>query len=283
MFQNLVTMRIIPFTKMSGSGNDFILVDNREGLLHEGEAAKLAQVACPQHISVGADGIILIEKALVSGHDYRMRIFNADGSEAEMCGNGSRCIAVFACQINVAKEKQRIETIAGSLAAVVATDGLSAKVQLSPPSRMELKKDVNVLGQKYDLYFINTGVPHAVLFVPDVTKVDTRKMGACIRYHEIFKPKGSNVNFAQLLGNDTLRIRTYERGVEDETFACGTGATATAIIASLVHGYRSPVKVLTQSQAILTIYFEQQNDDVSAPFLEGAVDTIYKGEFYWRE
>ena len=160
-------MRIIPFTKMSGAGNDFMLVDNRENLLREGEASKLAQIACPQHTSVGADGIILVEKASKSGHDYRMRIFNADGSEAEMCGNGSRCVAVFACQIGAAKEKQRIETLAGSLAAIAATDGLSAKVQLSPPSKMELKKNVDVLGQKCDLYFINTGVPHAVLFVPE--------------------------------------------------------------------------------------------------------------------
>ena len=275
-------MRSIPFVKMSGTGNDFMMIDNREGLLKEGEAPKLAQAACPRRTSAGADGIILVEKPSSSAHAYRMRIFNADGSEAEMCGNGSRCIAVFACQIGAAKEKQRIETIAGSLAAVAAADGLSAKVQLSPPSKMEIKKGVDVLGQKCDLYFINTGVPHAILFVPDVSKVDVRKTGACIRYHEIFKPKGSNADFVQLLGKDTIRVRTYERGVEDETLACGTGSTAAAIVTSLVHGYRSPVKVLTQSQATLAIHFERKGDGVSPPFLEGAVDTVYKGEFYWR-
>jgi diaminopimelate epimerase len=275
-------MRVIPVVKMSGTGNDFLMVDNREGLLKEGEAAALAKSACPHRVSAGADGVILVERASKPGHDYRMRIFNADGSEAEMCGNGSRCIAVFARQIGAAKDTQRIETLAGTLNAVAAADGLSARVQLSQPSRLELRKGVDVLGQKTDLHFINTGVPHAIQFVDDVAKVDVKKAGACIRYHEVFKPKGANANFVQLMGGDTIRIRTYERGVEDETLACGTGSTAAAIIAGLVHGYRSPVKVVTVANCVLTIHFEKQGDGVGAPFLEGAVDTIYKGEYYWR-
>jgi diaminopimelate epimerase len=275
-------MRTIPFVKMSGTGNDFLMIDNRETLLKEGDAAKLAQASCPRGTSVGADGVILVEKASKPGHDYRMRIFNADGSEAEMCGNGSRCITVFARQLGVAKEKQTIETIAGTLNATCATDNLSAKVQLSPPSKLELKKAVPVLGKNVDLHFMNTGVPHAVQFVNDLAAVDVKAAGAAIRYHEVFKPKGTNANFVQLMGNDTIKIRTYERGVEGETLACGTGSTAAAIIASLVHGYSSPVKVITASNATLTIHFDRQGDGVSAPFLEGAVDTVYKGEYYWR-
>ncbi|HYG74211.1 MAG TPA: diaminopimelate epimerase [Planctomycetota bacterium] len=275
-------MRTIPFVKMSGTGNDFIMIDNRENLLREGEAVKLAQAACPRRISAGADGIILVERATKPNHDYRMRIFNADGSEAEMCGNGSRCITVFARQIGAAKEKQTIETIAGTLHATCAADNVSAKVQLSQPSKLELKKAVPVLGKNVDLYFMNTGVPHAIQFVDDLSKVDVKAAGSCIRYHEVFKPKGTNANFVQLMGGNTIKIRTYERGVEDETFACGTGSTAAAIIAGLVHNYSSPVKVITASGATLTIHFEKKGDTSSAPFLEGAVDTVYKGEFYWR-
>ena len=275
-------MRTIPVVKMSGTGNDFLMVDNRENLLKEGEAAELAKSACPRRISAGADGVILLEKSSKAGHDFRMRIYNADGSEAEMCGNGSRCLSVFAAQIGAAKHTQRIETLAGSLSATAAADGLSAKVQLSPPSKLEVKRGVDVLGESCDLYFINTGVPHAIEFSADVSKIDIRKKGACIRYHDVFKPRGTNVNFVQLMGNNTIKIRTYERGVEDETFACGTGSAAAAIAAGLVHEYTSPVKVLTAGGSTLTIHFEKQGDGVSAPFLEGGVDTVYKGEYYWR-
>ncbi|HYG76072.1 MAG TPA: diaminopimelate epimerase [Planctomycetota bacterium] len=275
-------MRAIPVVKMSGTGNDFLMIDNRENLLKENEIAALAKAACPRRVSAGADGIILVERASKPGHDFRMRIFNADGSEAEMCGNGSRCIAVFARQLGAAKDVQKIETLAGSLNAVVAPDMLSAKVQLSPPSKLEFKKGVDVLGKPTDIYFINTGVPHAVIFSDDVSKIDIPKSGAAVRYHEVFKPKGTNANFVQLMGNNTIKVRTYERGVEDETFACGTGSTASAIVAGSVHGYSSPVKVLTSGGATLTIHFDKAGEGAAPPFLEGAVDTIYKGEYYWR-
>ena len=279
-----MSVQAIPVVKMSGTGNDFLLIDNREKFLKEAEIPELAKAACPRRVSAGADGIILVEPATKSGHDFRMRIFNADGSEAEMCGNGSRCIAVFARKIGAGRDKQKIETLAGTLNASVPADGLSASVQLSQPSKLELRKGVDVLGKKVDLHFINTGVPHAIQFVDDVSKVDVKQAGACIRYHEVFKPKGTNANFVQLMDNNTIKIRTYERGVEDETGACGTGSTAAAIIAGLVHGYASPVKVLVASGAQLNIHFEKTgSDSVGAPFLEGAVDTVYKGEYYWRK
>lgn len=274
-------MRTIPFVKMSGTGNDFIMVDNRAGLLKEGEAAALARAACPHRIAVGADGVILIETPTQPGHDLRMRIFNADGSEAEMCGNGSRCFAVFARQLNAAGAEQKIETLAGTLNAVVAADNGSAKVQLSQPGAVEIKRGVPVLEKAVDLFFCNTGVPHAVQFVPDVAAVDVKKSGACIRYHEVFKPRGANANFAQLLGDNVVKLRTYERGVEDETLACGTGATATAIAAAFGHGYRSPVTVLVGG-GTLTIHFELDGVQAGRPFLEGAVTTVYTGEYYWR-
>ncbi len=274
-------MRVIPFVKMSGTGNDFIMVDNRAGLLKEGEASALAKAACPHRISVGADGVITVDKPSKPGHDLRMRIFNADGSEAEMCGNGSRCFAIFATQIGAAGREQRIDVIPGTLNAVVSPDGSSARVQLSEPSKVEKRSGVKVLDESMELYFVNTGVPHAVRFVDDVSKIDIRKLGAAVRYNDAFKPKGTNANFAQLLGDNTIRIRTYERGVEDETLACGTGATAAAIASAYAHGYKSPVKVLVAGGA-LSIYFDLNGDQAGRPYLEGGVDTVYKGEYYWK-
>lgn len=274
-------MRSIPFVKMSGTGNDFIMIDNRGGLLKEGEAAELARAACPHRIAVGADGVILVEKATKPEHDLRMRIFNADGSEAEMCGNGSRCFAIFAQQLGAAGREQVIDVIPGTLNAVVAADGNSARVQLSQPSKIEKKSAVPVLEENVDLYFVNTGVPHAIQFVSDIAKVDVKRAGACIRYHDVFKPKGTNANFAQALGDNTIRIRTYERGVEDETLACGTGATAAAIASAFAYGYKSPVKVLVAGGA-LTIHFDLHADQAGRPYLEGAVDTVYKGEYFWK-
>ena len=276
-------MRLVPVVKMSGTGNDFLMVDNRRGLLKEAELAPLARAACPRRVSAGADGLILIEPARKPGHDYRMRIFNADGSEAEMCGNGSRCVAVFATQLGAAGLTQTIETLAGTLHASVAPGRRSAKVQLSPPGRMQLKKAVPVCGRKLDLYFINTGVPHAVHFVKDVGKVQIREAGPAIRYHKVFKPKGTNADFVQLLGPGEIKLRTYERGVEDETFACGTGAAASALVAALVHGYASPVRVHVAGGDVLTIHFEldAKKKPKGAPFLEGAVKTVYQGEFFW--
>ena len=274
-------MRSIPFVKMSGTGNDFIMIDNRTGLLKEGEAAELARAACPHRIAVGADGVILIEKASKPGHDLRMRIFNADGSEAEMCGNGSRCFAVFAKQLGAAGGEQTIDVIPGTLNAVVAADGRSAKVQLSQPSRVERFEKLKVLEQTVSLHFLNTGVPHAIQFVENVATADVKRAGACIRYHDAFKPKGTNANFVQLMGDNTIKIRTYERGVEDETLACGTGATAAAIASAHAYGYQSPVKVIAGG-GTLTIHFELNGDQASRPFLEGAVDTVYNGEYYWN-
>ena len=275
-------MRTIPFTKMSGTGNDFIMVDNRAGLLKEGEAPALARAACPQRVSVGADGLILVEKASKPGHDLRMRIFNADGSEAEMCGNGSRCFAVFARTLGAAGNQQTLDVIPGTLNAAVAADNMSAKVQLSLPTPIEKRSGVDVLGESVELYFLNTGVPHAIRFVKDVSKIDVKIIGACIRYHEAFKPKGTNANFVEIVNSQTIKIRTYERGVEDETLACGTGSCAAAIAAAYAHGCKSPVRVIAGGGE-LTIHFELDGLQASRPILEGAVDTVYKGEYYWGD
>lgn len=277
-------MRIVNVIKMSGTGNDFLMVDNWDGKFSEADLPKLTKSASVRRVSAGADGVIFLEKAKAPGHDYKMRIVNADGSEAEMCGNGSRCIAVFANQLGRAGLKQTIETLAGTLNAEVSENGRSAKIQLSQPNALEIKEGVDVLGVKTDLCFINTGVPHAIEFVKDVAAVDVKARGAAIRYHEVFKPKGTNANFVQVLGKNEIKLRTYERGVEDETLACGTGATASAISAALVHGLTAPVKVHVASGDVLTIHFNPDAVKKSSdrPYLEGAVRTVYKGEYYWE-
>jgi len=278
-------MKSVPVVKMSGSGNDFLMVDNRSLSFNDEDLKALAKAACPRRTSAGADGIIFVEPATLPGHHYRMRIINADGTEAEMCGNGSRCATIFAYNIGAAGLSQRIQTLAGSLNASICDSGSSARVQLSPPSNV-VKKEVEVLGQPYGIYFIDTGVPHAVIFVNDVSAVDVATLGRSVRHHEDFKPRGTNVNFVQTLPNNTIKVRTYERGVEGETFACGTGSAASAIVSGLVYDYLSPVNVTTSGGALLTIHFEinkERGDIVSPPFLEGAVDTIYKGEFFWKQ
>lgn len=274
-------MRAIPIVKMSGTGNDFIMVDNRDGLIKEADQPAFVKAACPRRVSAGADGAILVEPATQPGHDFRMRYYNADGGEAEMCGNGSRCVAVFARKIGAAGAEQTIQTIAGTLKASVPEDGRSARVRLSQPTEMKVFEGVVLPGGKADLYWMDTGVPHAIEYVADVAKIAIKERGAAIRYHDVFKPKGTNANFVQLLGKNEIRLRTYERGVEDETLACGTGATACAIVTGLVHGYTSPVKVHIASGDALTIHFELKGKSSTPPYLEGGVTTVYKGEFYW--
>ncbi len=275
-------MRAIPATKMSGTGNDFVLVDNRLGILDEKEKSAFVESICRRHVSVGADGVLLVEPATLPGHDFRMRYFNADGGEAEMCGNGSRCVSVFARRIGAGGIEQRIQTQAGTLLATVDQQGTSARVQLSPPGRME-RRVLRVAGEPTTLYAMNTGVPHAIQFVESVARIEVRKVGAEIRRHPAFQPAGTNANFVELLGDDRIRIRTYERGVEDETLACGTGATASAIVAGLIHGYRSPVTVLIASGDALTIHFKLKPDAHTSeqPLLEGPVTTVFSGEVYW--
>jgi diaminopimelate epimerase len=275
-------MRQIPAIKMSGTGNDFVMVDNRAGLLTEDEKTAFVASVCRRRVSVGADGAILVEPATIPDHDFRMRYYNANGGEAEMCGNGSRCVSVFARRIGAAGQEQRIQTRAGTLLARVGPDDASARVRLSQPGPL-YKKWIMIEGTPVVLQYINTGVPHAVEFVDEVSAVDVRQRGAEIRGHSVFGTAGTNANFVELLGEGQIRIRTYERGVEDETLACGTGATACAIATAFVHGYTSPLKVHIASGDALTIHFKLRESERTSepPLLEGAVDTVFSGYVYW--
>jgi diaminopimelate epimerase len=263
----------LSFVKMSGTGNDFIMINNM-GLGLKTDLNKLALRLCHRQFGIGADGIILIEPSTEA--DFTMRIFNADGSEAEMCGNGSRCAARFAASQGLANSKMKFRTLAGTIEAELNEKG--AAIKLTEPTGMRKDISVNVKGIEYLLQFINTGVPHAVLFTDDVESVSVKMFGSVIRNHEAFKPAGTNVNFAQVIDEGTIRVRTYERGVEDETLACGTGAAASALLSSAMRGVsKRPVKVVVPGGE-LKIDFKFYDDIFTDVWLIGAVETTFKGE-----
>ncbi|MGH7144478.1 MAG: diaminopimelate epimerase [Planctomycetota bacterium] len=281
----------IPFVKMSGTGNDFVMIDNRE--LRFDDAAKVAitQAVCPRATAIGADGAIFLEPAVdlphvkKSGHHFRMRYYNADGSEAEMCGNGSRCISRFANSLGYAPVAMAFQTPAGTVRGEVlgATKNsvTEVKVRLSDPAPIVQHKNVSAGGKTLEVYFTNTGVPHACVFVEDVATFPIVEVGRALRYHDLFKPKGTNANFIQVLGPGRIRLRTYERGVEDETLACGTGSVASALCTAVKHGFTSPVKVDVQSGEQVRIEFTRQGEVFRDTYLIGNVKETFRGEFDW--
>lgn len=281
--------RTISFTKMSGSGNDFILVDNRTPVLAEDQLVPFTRAMCPRRTSVGADGAIFLARTPgESDLDFRMRYFNADGSEAAMCGNGARCIAAFAHALGAVDGEMRFATPAGPIQAWITNQGV--KVELTPPSAIEKRALLGLAADLQTAYFIDTGVPHAVLFVERIDDVDVLDCGRKVREHAAFAPAGANANFVEPSpdgngnGNasaSTIAIRTYERGVEDETLACGTGAVACALVAAHVRGLSSPVRVKVASGDVLVIHFDGEGPSFTKAYLEGSVRTVYRAEVTW--
>lgn len=264
----------LPFVKMSGTGNDFILVDHREPAVHPEAMAEFARLVCRRKFSVGADGLILIENSETA--DFRWKFFNADGSLAEMCGNGARCAARFAYMHGIAPARMRFETIAGVIEARVSD--INVSVKMTAPRDFRLEQEIEVEGEKITLHSVDTGVPHAVIFVDEVDRIDVCAMGSRIRHHQAFQPAGTNVNFIGRL-EGAFKVRTYERGVEDETQACGTGAVAGALMAALLEEAGSPVDIVTSGGDRLTILFDlQDGPGAENVFLKGPAHVIYKGE-----
>ncbi len=261
---------------MQGSGNDFILIDNRRGVLKGMNLKALAAKVCDRHYSVGADGLIVIVSSKKA--DFKWRFFNADGSEAEMCGNGSRCAARFANLAKIAKKDMVFETLAGTIHAQVKKD--TVKVQISGATGLRVNIAIPLDSGMRMGHFINTGVPHVVYLSRDLDNEDLDRIGRTTRYHELFKPLGANVNFIQIQGKHKLRIRTYERGVEGETLACGTGSVAAALIAGSLGAASSPVEVLTRGGEKLIVSFERSGDEFNTIHLEGKAEVICEGILY---
>lgn len=268
-------MNNIEFTKLVATGNDFILIDNARKKVESkvGNLSRFAKIVCDRRHSIGSDGLLVLEGS--HNADVTMRIFNPDGSEAGMCGNGSRCIAYYTANRDITGDKLSIETKAGILHAIVRKN--MVKIEMMQPKDFRNTVSVAMGHAHVALSFINTGVPHAVCIVRKLHSIDVKKVGRYIRRHRVFAPEGTNVDFIKINGRHAISIRTYERGVEGETFACGTGSVAGAIIASEMKNVRPPVRVGTFGRDVLRVYFRKEGDVYKDVYLEGEVKLIFDG------
>ena len=261
----------ISFFKVQGSGNHFVAIDNRDKVVPENAMEAWARAVCRNAFGVGADGIFFIEDAEDPALAYRWHFYNSDGSRAEMCGNASRCVAKLAVRLNIAPAQHVFGTDAGSIRANVLDNG-QVQVQLTTAVDLEKNIELAVDGSDYLVHFVNTGVPHVVLVVDDASAVDVAGLGRAIRFHEAWQPAGANVNFIQKTGEDSFALRTYERGVEAETYACGTGAAASGVIARELGIAGESISFVTSGGETLIIILE--GDQV---YLQGEAEIVYEG------
>jgi diaminopimelate epimerase len=263
----------LDFVKMNGAGNDFILIDNRSGKIKL-TTEQIVRL-CHRQRGIGADGLFLLVPNTSGKAEWSWEFYNSDGSVADMCGNGARCFARFVQRVAGAKERTSFETGAGVITATF--QGTRVTVNLTAPKDLKLDQLISAAGTKLTLHSLNTGVPHAVIFGPDADKAMVQQVGAEVRYHEHFKPKGTNVNFVQVLGPNHIRVRTYERGVEGETLACGTGVAAAALVSSRVHQFTSPVKVQVQGGDTLEVTWKDSGAAFAEVKLSGPADFVFQG------
>ena len=245
------------FARMHGAGNDFVILHDPAGRL-AGDRAALARALCDRRRGIGGDGLILIGPPSTSGPAFSMTYVNADGGDAEMCGNGARCALRRAADLGLLTREGEFETGAGVLRGRV--DDRDVRLSMPNPTDERPARILDVEGEALQVFSIDTGVPHAVVFVDDVLAVDAAARGRAVRRHASFAPRGTNVNFVQVLDKGRLRVRTYERGVEGETLACGTGAVASALVSSRLGLTAPPVSVETQSGETLQVGFESGPD-----------------------
>ena len=264
---------VLHFTKMNGAGNDFVLMDNRarKANLSRDQVVRL----CDRHRGVGADGVILLVPSASGKADWAWQFYNSDGSTGEMCGNGARCFARFVQKLTGVTDGFTFETEAGVIMASFQGDRIT--VSLTRPGELRLNQQVTLSASTDTIHSINTGVPHAVLFVPDADRAMVQQLGPEIRRHPHFGPKGTNVNFVQRLGPNHIRVRTFERGVEGETLACGTGVTASALIAARLQGFTSPVKVQVQGGEQLEVSFKDDHGEFTDVRLSGPAEFVFEG------
>lgn len=265
---------VLEFTKMNGAGNDFAVIDGRSkkiSLTRE-QIVRL----CDRHRGVGADGVLILVPSVSGKADCAWEFYNSDGSTGEMCGNGARCFARFVRERTGLDRDLTFETEAGIIRAEFLEERV--RVNLTPPRDLRLNEQVPLSAGSETIHSLNTGVPHAVLFVPDADKAMVMQLGPEIRRHKHFAPRGTNVNFVQLLGQNSIRVRTFERGVEGETLACGTGVTASALISSRVHKFTSPVKVQVQGGDQLEVSFEGTNGNFANVRLTGPAEFVFNGK-----
>jgi diaminopimelate epimerase len=252
------------FYKYQGTGNDFIIIDDRS-LTFQLDTAGIAQL-CHRRFGIGADGLMLLQNE--TGYDFRMVYFNADGTEGTMCGNGGRCLVQFAAEQGIVQEKAHFIAMDGPHLAHITPETISLQMQ-----------DVANIAQHDDDYFTNTGSPHLVRYVQQVQFTDVKNIGAAIRYSEAYlSQNGTNVNFAEKLDPQTLFVRTYERGVEDETYSCGTGVTAAALVSNATKGMSSPIQIKTLGGELAVQFEGNSTDGYTQIFLIGPAKHVFTGE-----
>lgn len=265
----------VPFVKMSGTGNDFLIIDHRRRFIPVEQQPEFTRKVCRRMFSAGADGVILVEDSEKA--DFRWQFYNSDGSVAEMCGNGARCAARYAFRNGIAGRQMRFETVAGIIEAEICAEE-EVRLRMTDPFDLEADFNLMVGGRERDASFINTGVPHTVILLAE-DDAPVKEWGREIRFHPKFAPAGSNANFVTRIGDNEILARTYERGVEDETRACGTGAVASAIIAAIKKQCHSPVLVQTSGGERLRIEFDLTgNNRVENVYLTGPARLVYTGE-----
>ena len=260
------------FTKMNGAGNDFVMLDNRAGELQL-DREQIARL-CDRHRGIGADGVLMLEPAS-NGADFRMRYYNADGGEAEMCGNGARCFARYAQRVAGPREQVSFETPAGVIGA--ALNGETVTLQMSDPKDFEADVEIALKGAVVSGSYVDSGVPHFVVPVTAIDEVNVRELGSALRHHERFAPRGANVNFLEQRGANEIAIRTYERGVEDETLACGTGVVASAIVFAAAGELAGPIRVLVRGGDTMSVSFQRDGTRFTNVTLSGPADFVFEG------
>lgn len=255
----------ISFDKYEGTGNDFVMIDNRQ-LNFPKDNIKLVRHLCDRRFGIGGDGLILLENH--PEVDFKMVYYNSDGNPSSMCGNGGRCLVAFAKSLGLIKSQATFEAIDG-LHHATSLDGSIVSLQMQDVNSMDIEKDY---------VFLNTGSPHHVTFVDDLRHLDVKNLGSKIRYSELYGRAGSNVNFVKQIDDVTFAIRTYERGVEDETLSCGTGATAVAIAMNALGKTTANTVEIIVEGGTLTVSFDQENNHYTNVFLKGPATFVYKGE-----
>ncbi len=277
---------MIKFTKMVAAGNDFVIIDNRKIQTTGIKLSLLAKQACDRKYGIGADGLLILEKTAKA--DIRMRIFNPDGSEPNMCGNGIRCVALYCFKLGKLGHRVggeisvKIQTKAGMLTAKTNKARVKAKIKMTRPKNLKLDLPIQVAKRKIRVNFLNTGVPHAVVFVEGIDKIDVDNIGRAIRFHKAFMPQGTNVNFVEIIDGKNIKLRTYERGVESETLACGTGTVASALIvgSKMTGAGHNAINVCTRSGEILKVEFNKSTSIFNDVWLQGESRIVYAGVYY---
>lgn len=255
---------LLTFYKYQGTGNDFIMVDNRLNSFPK-ENTQLIEQLCDRRFGIGADGLILLENHTT--YDFKMVYFNSDGNESSMCGNGGRCLVAFAKQLGIIEATAEFEAVDGYHYAKIIGDDL-VSLQM---------KDVDSIAVHQDYSFLNTGSPHHVQLVSDLKNLDVKTEGAKIRYSDLYGKAGSNINFVNQLENDIFAVRTYERGVEDETLSCGTGVTSVAIAMHQTGKTNNNTIDLNVEGGKLKVQFDVDNGKYTNVFLIGPATFVFEG------